>query len=86
MTVKNIHRLLSAFLNGLADVCKAGQKISSAGVCEDCPKDFYQDVTLPDLNTICKSCGKGRGTKLNKRTSQSDCKRKSVEWQVKCMS
>ena len=71
------------FLNGFAAVCEAGQTISSAGVCNDCPNDFYQDVTLPDQNTNCTYCGNGRGTMLTKQTSESDCKRESVGWQVK---
>ena len=83
MTDNSMHRLLSAFLNGLAALCEAGQKISSDGVCEDCPKDFYQDVTLPDRSTNCTSCGNGMGTMLKKRTSESNCKRESVGWQVK---
>ena len=61
-----------------AAVCTLGQTVSPTGLCEDCPNDFYQDVGLPDRSTVCQPCGDDRGTRQDRRTSETDCERESV--------
>lgn len=53
--------------------CVAGQFISEAGACVDCPVNTYQPVSEPYADMECLSCDPGEGTREERQTSRDAC-------------